>query len=148
MSTKLQAKKRCEEAGEEFVDSTLLSVGRTSVDEHYVKNSELYDEIVYCQKHNDGKATDRLAEMFLKIATKLSNKNIYMNPDDKQDCIYHAVYDCIKYFNRFNPDVSKNAFAYTTTVCTNAFAKGWRILGKMKFPDSAMISLSDNIYNI
>ena len=148
MSTKLQAKIRCEKAGEEFIDDTLESVGRTAVEEHYVKNIDLYNEIVYCKAHNNGLATDKLATRFIKIATKLSNKLIYNKPDDRDDCICYAVADCLKYFKDFDPTVSKNAFAYITSICSNGFAKGWRALGKMKFPDSIMVSLSDNIYSI
>jgi len=148
MSTKLQAKLRCEKNGEEFVDETLGSVGRTVENDHYVKNADLYNEIVYCKENNNGLATDKLAKMFIKIATKLSNKLMYTNPDDREDCIYYAVADCLKYFKDFDPNVSKNAFAYITSICSNGFAKGWRALGKMKFPDSIMLSLSDNIYSI
>lgn len=148
MSTKLQAKIRCERAGEEFIDDTLGSVGRTAVSDHYVKNVDLYNEIVYCKEHNEGRATDKLALMFVNIATKLSNRLKYNNPDDKDDCIYYAVADCIKYFNDFDPEISKNAFAYITSICSNGFAKGWRALGKIKFPDSVMVSLDDKIYSI
>ena len=86
--------------------------------------------------------------MFLQIATKLSKMLKYTNDDDRDDCIYHAVSDCISYFNDFNPEKTKNAFAYITSICTNGFAKGWRKLGKMKFPDASMLSLSDNIYSL
>ena len=148
MATKLQAKLKCEREGEEFVDNTLDSVGRTTVAEHYVKNKDLYDEIMFCKEHNNGLATDKLANMFINIATKLSNMLKYVNPDDKEDCIAYAVMDCINYFNRFDPTVTKNAFAYITSICTNGFAKGWTALGKKRFPDSIMVSLSDNIYSI
>jgi len=148
MATKLQAKIRSEKEGVEFVDNTLVNVGRTPIAEHYVKNKDLYDEIMYCKEHNNGLATDKLANMFINIASKLSNCLNYNNPDDREDCIYFAVADCIKYFNDFDPTVTKNAFAYITSICSNGFAKGWRALGKMKCPDSMVVSLSDNIYSI
>ena len=148
MSTKLQSKIRCEKAGEEFIDETLSSVGRTSEEEHYVRNIDLYNEIIYCKQHNGGRASEKLGEMFIKIASKLANKVKYKNPDDRDDCISHAVEDCLRYFDRFDPDKSKNAFAYITTMCTNGFNKGWRSLGKKNFPDSIMMSLDDNIYTI
>lgn len=148
MATKLQAKIRSEKDGVEFVDNTLHTVGRTPIAEHYVRNQDLYDEMMYCKEHNNGIATDKLANMFLNIASKLSNMLKYNNPDDREDCIYFAVADCLKYFNDFDPTVTKNAFAYITSICSNGFAKGWRALGKMKFPDSMMVSLDDNIYSI
>ena len=148
MATKLQEKIRCEKEGKEFVDNTLTSIGRTSEEEHYVKNADLLEEMMYCKEHNNGLATDKLGLMFYKIATKLSKKLKYLDASDRDDCVAFAVADCIKYFVNFDPTITKNAFAYITSICTNGFAKGWRALGKMNFPDSIMVSLSDNIYSI
>ena len=148
MATKLQEKLRCERNGEEFVDTTLQSIGRTAESQHYVKNNDLLEEIIKCKKENCGKASDRLASMFLQIATKLSNNLKYNNDDDRQDCIYFAVSDCLLYFNSFDENQTKNAFAYITSICWNGFAKGWRKLGYMKLPKSLQVSLSDNIYSI
>lgn len=148
MATKLQEKQRCEKNGEEFVDVTLQNVGRTSETQHYVKNADLLEEIIRCKKYNDGKASNKLADMFLQIATKLSNNLKYTNEDDRQDCIYFAVSDCLMYFSGFDENQTKNAFAYITSICWNAFAKGWRKLGYIKLPKSQQVSLSDNIYSI
>ena len=46
MSTKLQEKLRCQKRGEEFIDETLNSIGRTPESQHYVKNSVLLAEIL------------------------------------------------------------------------------------------------------
>jgi hypothetical protein len=148
MSTKLQEKLRCEKRGEEFIDETLHSIGRTPESQHYVKNAVLREEILRCKRENNGKASEDLAKMFIQIATKLSNKLKYINEDDRQDCIYYAVQDCLKYFNDFNENVTENAFAYITSICRNGFAKGWRALGRMKLPQSLTVSLSDNLYSL
>lgn len=158
MATKLQEKIRCEREGREFVDNTLSSVGQTPEKQHYVRNIDLYNEIVWCKKNNTnydaslGKevvlASDKLASMFLQIASKLSNKLMFPSQEDREDVIYTAVGDCIKYFDNFDPEVSKNAFAYITSICTNGFAKGWRALGYMKLPAALRLSLSDNLYSL
>ncbi len=148
MSTKLQEKIRCQKRGEEFVDDTLKSIGRTPESQHYVKNSVLREEILRCKRENNGQASDELAKMFIQIATKLSNGLKYIDEEDRIDCIYTAVGDCIRYFSDFDETVTQNAFAYITSICRNGFAKGWRNLGYMKCPQSLKVSLSDNIYSI
>lgn len=147
MSTKLQAKIRCERENREFIDETLASVGRTTSDKHYVKNSVLYAEMCKCIE--SGICSDQLCDYFYNIATRLSSKMHYTDADDRADCIQTAVMDCVKYYNRFDPTITKNAFAYITSICTNGFAKGWRTLGKMKCPDSLKLSIStDNLYSL
>lgn len=149
MSTKLQEKNRCRREGKEFVDETLVTIGQTPESQHYVKNKVLLAEMIRCKKENDGKTSDALATMFLQIATKLSNGLKYINEEDRQDCIYTAVTDCLMYWAKnFNPDEGSNAFAYITSICLNGFAKGWRKLGYMKLPKSLRMSLSDNLYSI
>lgn len=148
MSTKLQEKLRCKKRGEEFIDDTLYTIGRTAESQHYVKNSVLLAEMLRCKKENNGNASDELAKMFLQIATKLSNKLKYIDEDDRLDCIFTAVGDCVRYFKDFDENVTQNAFAYITSICRNGFAKGWRTLGYMKLPQSMQVSLSDNLYSI
>lgn len=148
MSTKLQEKNRCEREGVEFIDETLVTIGQTPESQHYVRNSDLLAEMIRCKTENNGIASNELAEMFIQIATKLSNKLKYSNDDDRMDCIYTAVADCVNYWNDFDPNITQNAFAYITSICRNGFAKGWRALGYMKLPKSLTMSLSDNLYSI
>ena len=148
MSTKLQEKNRCEREGVEFIDETLASIGQTPESQHYVRNADLFDEMIRCKTENNGVASDKLAEMFVQIATKLSNGLKYSYEDDRIDCIYTAVADCIAYWNDFDPNKTTNAFAYITSICRNGFAKGWRALGYMNLPKSLSMSLSDNLYSI
>jgi DNA-directed RNA polymerase specialized sigma subunit len=145
MSTKLQAKIRAEKSGQEFVDDT-LPVKPSNTASHYVKNADLRNELSICRER--GELTNQAVEMFTQIATKLSTRLKYTNEDDRQDCIAYAILDFCKYWKNYDPSVSPNAFAYCVSVATNGFCKGWRALGKIKCPDSLIISLSDNIYSL
>ena len=145
MSTKRQAQLRAAAEGKEFIDDTIPTVKKSSTG-HYVRNADLLAEIKKSRER--GELTTEAVLMFQQIATKLSTKLKYNNPDDREDCISAAVLDCIRYWSNFNPDVSENAFAYITSVCRNGFAKGWRQLGKIQCPDSLRISLSDGIYSL
>lgn len=146
MSTKRQAQIRAERDGVEFIDNTLNNPNTKKPELHYVKNAVLRDELIRCKKQD--KLSDEAVKMFMQIATKLSQKIKYNNEMDREDCIAYALMDCIKYWKNYDSDVSDNAFAYITSVCRNGFAKGWRALGKVKCPDSSIISLSSNLYSI
>lgn len=62
-----------------------------------------------------------LGEAFLMIATNLSNKNNFIGYTWKDEMIAEAVFTCVKYFGNFDPDKSKNPFAYITRICYNSF---------------------------
>ena len=145
MSTKRQAQLKAAAEGREFIDDTLPKT-KNNTSGHYVKNADLLDEIK--KSRESGELTETCALMFKQIATKLSSKLKYNNPMDREDCISSAVLDCIRYWRNFNPEISDNAFAYITSVCRNAFAKGWRQLGKIQCPDSMRVPISDDIYSL
>lgn len=145
MSTKRQAQLKAAAEGVEFVDET-LNQPKKPASGHYVKNSELLAELK--KSKEQGELTTEAVLMFKQIAERLSVKLRYNNPADREDCISSAVMDCIRYWQNFNPDVSENAFAYITSVCKNGYAKAWRQLGKMKFPDSMCVPITDEIYSI
>ena len=113
---------------------------------HYVKNADLRAELIKSKEQDE--LTPEAVAMIIQIATKLSNRLHYVNPDDKEDCIQYAILDCISYWRNYDPAKSDNAFAYITSICRNGFAKGWRALGYMKMPQSSRLSLADNIYSI
>ena len=144
MSTKRQAEIRAERSGEEM--NFTPNIAKKTSSDHYIKNSILTAELIKCKQQDE--LTPEAVQMFVAIATKLSNTMHYTNPDDRDDCISTAVLDCIKYWRNFDPEKTMNGFAYITSICKNGFAKGWRQLGKMQLPDSKKVSLSDNIYNI
>ena len=145
MSTKRQAEIRAQKTGTE-IDFT-PNVAKKPASAHYVMNSVLIAEIIKC--NNEDRLSEELVRMFYQIAEKLSMKIMYNDPEDRKDCIATAVMDCVLYWKNFNPETSTNGFAYITSICKNGFAKGWKRMEKMKFPDSACIPInSNNIYNL
>jgi DNA-directed RNA polymerase specialized sigma24 family protein len=86
---------------------------------YYVKNKDLLPEI---RKYKATKViSDELGSMILQIARNYSNKGNFANYTWKEDMIGDAVLTCVTYLHNFNPDKSKNPFAYITTICHNAF---------------------------
>lgn len=113
----------------------------------YVSNSELYPEMVKSKKQ--GKLTDSAIAMIILICKNLNKKLKYEDNEDRKDCIGFAILDCLQYWDRFDPAIGKNPFAYFTSVASNGYAKAWRKLGKFQFPASIMASLSSgNIHSI
>lgn len=105
----------------------------------YVQNARLCEEIL--KSKQQGAPTADFTKMVILLATNLSRRLQYMNPDDKDDCIQYAIMDCLSYYTSFDETKSTNAFAYLTSVCSNGFAKGWRKLGHHDFPASIMTRL-------
>lgn len=111
----------------------------------YVKNADLLREIIESKKQ--GQLTPKAVDMFILIANKSSEKLKYKDPMDREDCISAALEDLLKYWKRFDPEKSLNAFAYFTQITKHGFAKGWK---KLHHPEAGqMVSIShDGIYNI
>jgi hypothetical protein len=114
--------------------------------EHYVNNKELLEAlIVYREKvekdffnknsrkptredrakHWEGKPpiTNYLGECFLKIATHLSYKPNFVNYMFRDDMISDGIENCVQYIHNFDPEKSKNPFAYFTQIIHYAFLR-------------------------
>ena len=114
--------------------------------EHYVNNKELLEAlIVYRAKVRDeffsrhgreptkedrskrweGKPpiTNYLGECFLKIATHLSYKPNFVNYMFRDDMISDGIENCVQYIHNFDPEKSKNPFAYFTQIIHYAFLR-------------------------
>ena len=115
--------------------------------EHYVNNKELLEAlIVYRAKvaesfkeNNDGREptkadrsqrwpgkppiTNYLGDCFLKIATHLSYKPNFVNYMFREDMISDGIENCVQYIHNFDPEKSKNPFAYFTQIIHYAFLR-------------------------
>ena len=100
--------------------------------EHYVNNKELlqalivYREKVAHAKENDlpkPRITNYLGECFLKIATHLSYKPNFVNYMFRDDMISDGIENCVQYIHNFDPEKSKNPFAYFTRIIHYAFLR-------------------------
>ena len=100
--------------------------------EYYVNNKEFlaaitdYREKVSAAKEA-GKArprvTNYLGSCFLKIATHLSYKPNFVNYMFREDMICDGIENCLQYIDNFNPEKSKNPFAYFTQIIYYAFLR-------------------------
>ncbi len=100
--------------------------------EHYVNNKELlealivYKEKVAIAKEKDlpkPRITNYLGSCFLKIATHLSYKPNFVNYMFRDDMISDGIENCVQYIHNFDPEKSRNPFAYFTQIIHYAFLR-------------------------
>ena len=100
--------------------------------EHYVNNRELLEALIVYRakvanaKENDlpkPRITNYLGECFLKIATHLSYKPNFVNYMFREDMISDGIENCVQYINNFDPEKSRNPFAYFTQIIHYAFLR-------------------------
>ena len=93
--------------------------------EYYVNNKEFLAAItVYRQKVHAAeeageprpRVTNYLGSCFLKIATHLSYKPNFVNYMFREDMICDGIENCLQYIDNFDPEKSKNPFAYFTQI--------------------------------
>ena len=100
--------------------------------EHYVNNKQLLEALfvyrakVAHAKENDlpkPRITNYLGECFLKIATHLSYKPNFVNYMFRDDMISDGIENCVQYIHNFDPEKSRNPFAYFTQIIHYAFLR-------------------------
>lgn len=99
---------------------------------HYVNNEELYKAMIeYKKQVNDAKkknknpprVTNYIGECIMKIATHLAYKPNFSNYTFREEMICDGIENCLQYINNFDPEKSKNPFAYFTQIIYFAFIR-------------------------
>ena len=99
---------------------------------HYVDNKEFLEAMIeFKEICNDARekeierppVSNYIGECFLKIATHLSYKPNFINYTYREDMISDGIENCLQYVENFNPEKSKNPFAYFTQIIYYAFLR-------------------------
>ena len=99
---------------------------------HYVDNAKFLEEIKkWNEKRKEAEeqgeptpqVTNYIGECFLKIANGLSYKPNFINYTYRQEMISDGIENCLQYIHNFNPEKSKNPFAYFTQIIYYAFIR-------------------------
>ena len=105
---------------------------RRTKNEHYVNNKEFLAALIKYQEDIEiARLQDKpkpqipryIGECFLKIANRLSFKPNFVNYMFKEDMISDGIENCVQYIHNFNPEKSKNPFAYFTQIIHYAFLR-------------------------
>jgi len=117
--------------------------------QHYVNNKEFLAAMIEF-KQNVAEAEEKgkprplvshyIGECLMKIAVHLSHKPNFVNYTFKDDMISDGIENCLQYIDNFNPEKSKNPFAYFTQIIYYAFlrriAKEKKVIyTRLKFTD-------------
>ena len=111
----------------------------------YVNNKELLEAII--QSKSKGELTPDALFMIDKMIKKISKIFSYRLEEDREDCQAFAMEDVIRYWDRFDPEKSSNAFSFFTQMIKNGFGKGWRKLYPQKAGLKVSISKDGGVYN-
>ena len=108
------------------------TMARRKRSEHYVNNKEFLAALIKYQEDIEiARLQDKtkpvipryIGECFLKIANHLSFKPNFVNYMFKEDMISDGIENCVQYIHNFNPEKSKNPFAYFTQIIYYAFLR-------------------------
>ena len=99
---------------------------------HYVDNKKFLAAIVERKEQlKDAEEADEpkpqisnyLGECILKIANHLSYRPNFINYTYKEEMISDGIENCLQYIDNFDPEKSKNPFAYFTQIIYYAFIR-------------------------
>lgn len=96
---------------------------------HYVDNKKFLEAMIVYKAEklatpdNPPQIPEYIGECLLAIANKYSSRYMFVNYSFKQDMVADALENCILYLNNFDPEKSKNPFAYFTQIIHFAFIR-------------------------
>lgn len=99
---------------------------------HYINNADFLQALIdYKKASKDAESNKKspppipnyIGECFMKIAEGLSHKPNFINYTYRDEMISDGIENCLMYFDNFNPDKSKNPFAYFTQIIYYAFLR-------------------------
>jgi len=106
---------------------------------HYINNADFLQALIeyreQCDKAKKKKKPEPpipnyIGECFLKIADHLSRKPNFISYSFRDEMIADGIENCLMYFRNFDPEKSKNPFAYFTQIIYYAFLR--RIMKEKK----------------
>jgi hypothetical protein len=106
---------------------------------HYVNNADFLASLIeykrVCDEAKENNKADPqipnyIGECFLKIAEHLSRKPNFISYSFRDEMIADGIENCLMYFRNFDPNKSKNPFAYFTQIIYYAFLR--RIMKEKK----------------
>ena len=107
-------------------------MSKKTTNKHYVNNKEFLlamtdyrEKRLAAEEKGDPKpqVSEYIGECFVKIANHLAYKSNFVNYTFREEMILDGIENCITYIDNFNPEKSKNPFAYFTQITYYAFLR-------------------------
>ena len=99
---------------------------------HYIDNKEFHEAMIewkeLCKEAEEAgeekpQVTNYIGECFLKIANGLSYRPNFINYTYRSEMVSDGIENCLQYIHNFDPEKSKNPFAYFTQIIYYAFLR-------------------------
>lgn len=99
---------------------------------HYINNADFLQALIDYKKacveasekgKSDPRVPNYIGECFLKISEHLARKPNFISYSFKEEMISDGIENCVMYFRNFDPEKSKNPFAYFTQIVYYAFLR-------------------------
>ena len=136
--------------------------------EHYVNNKEFLAAMTEYRKlctdaeesgEDKPPVSNYIGECFLKIANHLSYRPNFINYSYRDEMISDGIQNCLQYAHNFDPEKSKNPFAYFTQIIYYAFIRRIAVEKKQTHVKNMMVEKQsyesfvtmegdDTVYNI
>ena len=107
-------------------------VRKKRVSQNYINNLDFYDAIVEYKLKCDIAGQDALpkpqisryiGECFNKLAEGLARRPNFFGYSYRDDMVFDGIENCLRYIENFNPEKTKNPFAYFTQILWWAFVR-------------------------
>lgn len=110
---------------------------------YYINNAKMLPEVI--KSKEQGKITDELAEMFLMLTRKYSQRSCFSGYSFKEDMVSDAVVNLVQNALKFNLEKSSNPFAYYTTCINSSFLQFLNTEKKhRRIRDKLLIEIGEN----
>lgn len=98
-----------------------MSKQRPSI--NYVNNAEFYNRIVEWKNSGDDEIPEDIAATIMMICKNLAKSGKFAGYSWIEAMVGDAILACIKFCRNFDPEKSKNPFAFYTQIAYNSFLK-------------------------
>lgn len=104
-----------------------MAIAKPKAKRNYINNGDFLQALVEFKERKKNNPNEPIpnyiGECFMKIAEGLSHKPNFINYTYRDEMIGDGIENCLMYFENFNPDKSKNPFAYFTQIIYFAFLR-------------------------
>ena len=90
---------------------------------NYVNNAEFYQRIVEWKNSGDNEIPEDIAATIMMICKNLAKSGKFAGYSWIEAMVGDAILACIKFCRNFDPNKSKNPFAFYTQIAYNSFLK-------------------------
>jgi hypothetical protein len=107
-------------------------IKKKKITRHYINNGDFCDALIAYKEscvlaESEGKVKPRIpnyiGECFIKLAEGLARRPNFFGYSYRDEMIADGIENCLMYFENFNPEKTKNPFAYFTQILWWCFVR-------------------------